>query len=160
MAQFFLLVLIIAVSTAGCDALGREKVDVGPRKDMLEPVNKARTIARACGSRQYESAMAVTWNDKLAEAALRHAQDVALTGKVGHVGSDSTGPDTRVRDTGYSFEFVGEILATGSRSADEVMEGFLNSPGHCSVLMSDRYSEAGAAIAGGRVWTIVFASPK
>lgn len=153
---FFLILFVVA----GCDWGEQGRLNVGKREDLLKHVNKARGERRECGTRTLEAAPALTWNDKLAEAALRHARDVATSGKEGHVGSDGSGPSSRVLDEGYVYDTVGEILATGSSSVDEVMEGFLNSPGHCAVLMSQQYTETGAAMAGGRVWTIVFASPR
>ena len=40
---------------------------------------------------------------------------------------------------------VGENIAAGATSAEEVMEGWLASPGHCENIMSPRFSEMGIA---------------
>ena len=158
-ACFRFSLLLLCVLTNGCSLLADDEGAIGFRRDLLDPVNEARASTRLCGSTTFEAAPGLKWNRLLAEAALRHANDVATTGKEGHTGSDWSGPDTRVRDTGYRFEVVGEILATGNRPVEEIIAGFLNSPGHCSVLMGPRFTEAGAAMAGGRAWTIVFAAP-
>ncbi len=48
-------------------------------------------------------------------------------------------PAQRVRRTGYApRSVVGENIAAGAPTADEVMQGVLDSPGHCANLMDPR----------------------
>ena len=162
MSLRFLVPLMVGMlaTLSGCGVLGPDETTSGFRKDLLKRVNEIRKSSRSCGEAEYAAAGTLLWNDKLAEAALRHAKDVSLTGREGHTGSDWSGPEDRIRDSGYQFESAGEILATGSSSVSEVMDGFKSSPGHCRVIMNASFTEMGAAIAGGRIWTIVFALPK
>ncbi|MEX2366451.1 MAG: CAP domain-containing protein [Pseudohongiellaceae bacterium] len=72
----------------------------------------------------------------------------------------------RVTATGYTWSAVGENIAAGYSSVEEVMQGWLKSPGHCRNIMSDQFSEFGVS----RVdvsdadfpsyWTQVFATQR
>ena len=84
-----------------------------------------------------------------------------------HTGHDGSTPAQRVRRTGYAPRgVVGENIAVGAGTADEVMRGWLASPGHCANLMDRRFTEMGigyvmdAASESGIYWTQVLASPQ
>jgi len=47
----------------------------------------------------------------------------------------------RVTATGYTWSAVGENIAAGYSSVEAVMQGWLESPGHCRNIMSDQYRE-------------------
>jgi hypothetical protein len=46
-------------------------------------------------------------------------------------------------------KLVGENIAYGPKSADEVVQGWLDSPGHCENIMDPRFAEMGIAYAAG-----------
>jgi uncharacterized protein YkwD len=80
---------------------------------------------------------------------------------------DLTGhtPADRVRAVGYREKLVGENIAFGPRTADEVVQGWLDSPGHCENIMDPRFVQMGIAYASGHTkrglfWVQVFAQPK
>jgi uncharacterized protein YkwD len=61
---------------------------------------------------------------------------------------------------------VGENIAYGPKSADEVVQGWLDSPGHCENIMDPRFAEMGIAYAMGRssrrglFWVQLLVAPK
>ena len=71
-----------------------------------------------------------------------------------------------MRASGYRETLVGENIAYGPKSADEVVRGWLDSPGHCENIMDVRFSEVGIAYAAGSgskpglYWVQVFAAPR
>jgi uncharacterized protein YkwD len=74
-------------------------------------------------------------------------------------------PADRVRAVGYREKLVGENIAFGPRTAEEVVQGWLDSPGHCENIMDPRFAQMGIAYAAGRAkrglfWVQVFAQPK
>jgi uncharacterized protein YkwD len=81
---------------------------------------------------------------------------------------DLTGhsPADRVRAVGYKEKLVGENIAYGPQSVDEVMRGWLDSPGHCENIMDPRFAEMGLALAAGHgarhglYWVQVLAQPR
>lgn len=159
---------------------GEDPIDVDPPvvgsgcmtaedQAMLAAVNDFRSQNRSCGSEgQFEATTPLTWSCELEAAALTHSMDMATNDFFEHAGSDGSSAGDRVTRTGYRWNAVGEnIAAGGSFSAVEnVMQAWIGSPGHCSNLMRDSYSELGAAKYGdsgstyGVYWTQVFARPR
>ena len=87
------------------------------------------------------------WNEALAEAALAHSRDMASRDYFSH--ADPSGASVRQRATraGYRWRYVGENIAAGLGSPEQVVAGWLASPGHCANLMSPDFVDMGAAYA-------------
>jgi uncharacterized protein YkwD len=81
---------------------------------------------------------------------------------------DLTGhsPAQRVRAVGYEEKLVGENIAYGPKSIDEVVHGWLDSPDHCENIMDPRFAEMGIAYAPGELsrrglyWVQLLATPR
>jgi uncharacterized protein YkwD len=133
---------------------------------VLELANEARSRSRRCGSKSFAAAPPLTVSAKLARAALEHSQDMARHNVFDHEGTDGSTPPQRATRSGYAWRTVGENIAAGATSADEVMEGWLASPGHCENLMDPRFTETGigyvvdARSESGVYWTQMFAVPR
>jgi uncharacterized protein YkwD len=67
-----------------------------------------------------------------------------------HTGSDGSQPKDRVKRAGYQSRLTGENIALGPESAEEVVAGWLASPGHCENIMDARFQDIGVGIASGR----------
>lgn len=138
--------------------------DVG--KIILDAVNRARATERNCGERHFTAAPALTWNRALSAAALAHSSDMARQNYFSHESKDGREVADRAVQAGYRWRGIGENIAAGQESADEVMAGWLASPGHCANIMNRWFTEMGSAYAvgsgrGGRAyWTQVFGTPK
>ncbi|WP_020407925.1 CAP domain-containing protein [Hahella ganghwensis] len=111
---------------------------------LLTAHNNARSQGRNCGGSYYEPAPALVWNCKLDAAATKHTQDMVDNNFFSHTGSDGSQVSDRVRAQDYNYRLVGENIAAGYSSVERVMEGWLNSPGHCSNIMRSGYTEIGA----------------
>lgn len=98
-------------------------------------------------------------NTKLTAAARAHALDMARGGFFSHVGSNTSTPSQRVNAHGYSLCFVAENIAQGWNTPDQVMQGWMDSPGHRSNNLSTKATEFGAARAEGDYWVLVFGQP-
>ncbi|RSZ57037.1 CAP domain-containing protein [Massilia atriviolacea] len=133
---------------------------------IMEAANRARASARNCGAQPFEAAPPLVWNEQLAGAALGHSGDMARKRYFSHAGKDGRMVGERAQAAGYQWRRVGENIAVGQDSPDEVVAGWLDSPGHCANLMDAQLSEMGAAYAinhsgeSARVyWTQVLADP-
>jgi len=131
---------------------------------VIELVNDARARGRRCGSEKFGPTSALILSDQLTSAARSHAQDMAKKGYFEHRAPDGSEPRDRVRRTGYQWRLVGENIAFGPVSAEEVVAGWLNSPGHCANIMDPRFRDMGVAVAEGRkrghfYWAQDFGSP-
>lgn len=133
---------------------------------VLELINAARVRGRRCGRKTFTAATPLQQHADLDSAALVHAQDMAAHSRLGHGGSDGTMPADRVTRAGYAWSSVAENVAAGQTTVEEVVDTWLQSPGHCTNLMNPRYSETGVAYAvnpasdKGIYWVQVFAAPQ
>ncbi|MBT2774417.1 CAP domain-containing protein [Halomonas sp. ISL-60] len=112
---------------------------------MLSKINEARSQARQCGDQQFEAAEPLTWSCKLEAAAKSHSQDMAENDYFSHTDPDGAGIEQRVGNQDYVWQAVGENIAAGLTSVSAVVEGWLDSPGHCQNIMNDAFTEMGMA---------------
>lgn len=127
------------------------------RTAMLAKVNAAR---RAVGARPLVA------DPHLDEAAQEHAQDMLLRAYYDHETPEGRTPRARLESTGYLAHKVGENIAEGQFSVDEVMNGWLGSSGHRRNLLDPEFSDFGVGLAVGRfedrlriLWVQEFAVP-
>ena len=135
-------------------------------KEMLTQVNNARSQARNCGTVNYKSTAALSWNCTLETVADEHSRDMGDVNFFSHTGSDGLSVGDRVTNAGYDWSAVGENIAAGQPTIVAVMTAWLGSPGHCANIMSASYMEIGAAsyaVSGSDYsiyWTQDFARPR
>jgi uncharacterized protein YkwD len=131
----------------------------------LELVNEARAQPRHCGSRAFAPAPPLTLDRTLDSVAYGHASDMAEHNYFEHEDLAGHTPADRVRAVGYREKLVGENIAFGPRTADEVVQGWLDSPGHCENIMDPRFAQMGIAYAAGHAkrglfWVQLLVQPK
>ena len=150
------------------------------QQELLDAINEARSVQRDCYPNDDSRGIVgpspkLYWSNELYASALEHSTDLALSDTFSHYGSgteyDITGNGKpsifyeRIVANGYSnYYSVGENIAGGQRSVDEVMKAWLASPGHCENIMSTNYTEVGVALVTeadstyGTYWTQNFGS--
>jgi uncharacterized protein YkwD len=132
----------------------------------LQLVNDVRARGARCGERTFAPAPPLTLSGTLANVAFGHAADMAEHDYFEHRDLNGHSPADRVRAVGYREKVVGENIAYGPKSVDEVVQGWLDSPGHCENIMDPRFGEMGIAYATGRsgrhglYWVQVLAEPQ
>jgi uncharacterized protein YkwD len=133
---------------------------------VIDLANEARARPRRCGSKQFAAVPPLVLEKRLTEAARVQARDMAKNNMLSHTGSDGSSPAQRATRAGYQWRVVGENVASGPTTPEEVMEGWLASPGHCENLMSPRFTEMGIAYvvdaksASGVYWSQMFGAPR
>jgi uncharacterized protein YkwD len=133
---------------------------------VLELTNQARAHARRCGSETFPAAPPlVLAPSTLERAAEEHSQDMANHNYMDHTGHDGSTPSVRVTRSGYEWKAIGENLASGILTPEEVVSGWVGSPHHCENLMAARFTQMSVAYAvsagsnGGIYWTQLFGTP-
>ena len=132
----------------------------------LELVNDVRAHGTRCGERPFAPAPPLALSVTLANVAFGHAADMAEHDYFEHRDLNGKSPADRVRAVGYREKLVGENIAYGPKSVEEVVQGWLDSPGHCENIMDPRFAEMGIAFVAGRsgrhglYWVQVFAEPQ
>jgi uncharacterized protein YkwD len=120
------------------------------RARVLTLVNEARAAGRRCGTEQFPSAAPLQDSAALRKAAQRHADDMARRRYFEHRGADGSQPKDRVQRAGYRPRLTGENIAFAPESAEEVVAGWLASPGHCANIMDGRFTDTGIGVATGK----------
>ncbi|MCX6722150.1 MAG: CAP domain-containing protein [Candidatus Staskawiczbacteria bacterium] len=93
---------------------------------------------------------ALAENIKLDEAAAAKANDILLKQYFEHVSPTGIDPGKLVQNYGYEYILAGENLILGNFSSEkEVLQYWMNSPGHRANILNNRYTEMGAAIVKG-----------
>lgn len=133
---------------------------------MLSLINAARAHSTTCGNHTFGPAPPLSLSSTLDGVALGHALDMANHNYFEHQDLSGHSPADRVRAVGYKEKLVGENIAYGVENADEAVQGWLDSPGHCENIMDPRFAEMGIGFAQGRssrhglYWVQLFAQPK
>jgi len=123
---------------------------------LLSLVNSHRSAGAVCGSDQLSAASALQWDDALAQAALDHSNDMHANDYFSHTGLNGSSFSERVVDAGFEGTPVGENIAWGYPSLEEVIQGWMESEGHCSNIMNGSATHIGVAKSDqGLLWTMV-----
>jgi uncharacterized protein YkwD len=107
---------------------------------------------------------ALTSDTVLIRAARMHAEDMARAAFVSHTGSDGSDPSQRLDRVGYAWIWVGENIAAGQESPDDVVLGWLRSEDHRANVLSPEAVSAGLAMVRssegefGTHWVMVYAA--
>ena len=111
----------------------------------MQRLNALRASGAVCGTTGYAATGALAWNPLLLKAAAGHSTDMAQKNYFSHTGQDGRSPAQRITAAGYNWSTIGENIAAGQRSVEEVMSGWAKSPGHCQNLMNPNFREVAVA---------------
>jgi len=133
---------------------------------VLALTNQARSLGQTCGAQFFPPAPPLSLATALAKAARAHSEDMAAHDFFSHTGSDGSTPGQRVTRAGYRWSMVGENVASGVRTPQEAVAGWLASPHHCANIMTAGFRQMGVAFAVNRrsgeviYWTEDFGKPR
>ncbi len=144
---------VFARETAGLRDLAKV------RAGMLERVNAIR---------KRERLKPLSQDHALDQAAQGHAEDMLARSYFEHRSPEGTTVRERSKAARYYWAVIGENIAEGQTSLDEVMETWMNSPGHRKNILSPNFTELGVGLALGRggdgkyraVWVQNFGRPR
>ncbi|MEU0898342.1 CAP domain-containing protein [Streptomyces massasporeus] len=96
----------------------------------------------------------------LTTAAQAHSADMVARAFYAHTAPDGSQPWDRAAAAGSTRRSIGENIACGQRSPADVVEGWMNSPGHRANLLKPGFTHIGVGFAGGgragTYWTQLF----
>lgn len=153
-ATLLLLTAFLALNCSTFDTAVAPSAEPASPQAMLKAVNDLRARGCRCGLKQMPPAPPLSWDNRLAQAARRHAADMAQQGFFSHQGSDGSKVSTRARDTGYQWRHIGENIAYNYPDAEAVVQGWQESPSHCKNMMGADFQQMGAAYQG-KYWVQV-----
>lgn len=125
--------------------------------EILALVNRERAAAD-------EGLSPVIMSDRLARIADEYACRMIEQSFFDHFDPyTQRGPADRAVAGRYAFYAIGENLAAGPTSAEEVIELWMNSAEHRAIILDPNWSEMGLAVRGGGeyavYWVQLFGSP-
>lgn len=132
-----------------------------PKPATGDQAAKNRVITLVNAERAKANCGAVHNDTRLAAAAQGHSADMVARDYFDHTTPDGVDPWERARRQGYTTP-TGENIAMGQRTADEVVKGWMDSPGHKANILNCDSRAIGMGMArnsGGQIyWTQMFGS--
>ena len=122
---------------------------------LLQLINNVRQTGCNCGTTAMPAVPVLVWDDQLAKAAYNHSVDMKTNNYFSHTGLDNSDPGQRITAAGYTWQAYGENIANGFTSEQDVVNGWLNSEGHCKNMMGANFKDMGVG-RDGNYWTQEF----
>ncbi|KXG75475.1 SafA/ExsA family spore coat assembly protein [Thermotalea metallivorans] len=103
-------------------------------------------------------------NWELSRVARYKSMDMRDQGYFSHTSPTYGSPFDMMKAFGIAYSYAGENIAMGQRTPEEVMKGWMNSPGHRRNILSQNFTEIGVGYAannkGNTYWTQMFIQPR
>lgn len=115
---------------------------------MIDKVNEVRAAGVYCGDEWQAPVGELLPHPDLDLVAEAHALDMDLNGFFSHIGSDGMTVAARTQQADSVWRIVGENLAMGFASDSEAFAAWMDSAGHCKVIMGDRFEFLGLGRSG------------
>ncbi|MEK8126709.1 CAP domain-containing protein [Paenibacillus filicis] len=109
-------------------------------QQVLDLVNQERSKA---------GLNAVSMNSELSKVAMAKAQDMYNNNYFDHQSPTYGSPFDMMKSYGISYSTAGENIANGQSSPTEVMDQWMNSPGHRANILNTSYTQIGIAYYNG-----------
>ncbi len=123
-------------------------------KAVLDLVNQERSK---------QGLQPLTLSEKLTSIANTKAQDMADKNYFDHTSPTYGSPFEMLEHFGVSYKAAGENIAAGQKSAEQVMNDWMNSSGHRANILNENYTELGVGyVQGGSYgteWVQLFIRP-
>ncbi|WTJ00648.1 CAP domain-containing protein [Streptomyces sp. NBC_00723] len=121
----------------------------------------ARIVQLVNAERSKVGCSPVALNAVLTKAAQAHSEDMAAQQNMSHTGSDGSDPGARITRAGYVWSTYGENVAYGYTTPEQVMSGWMSSPGHKANILNCAFKEIGVGLAQpGSYWTQDFGTAR
>jgi len=111
----------------------------------------------------------LTLNSQLVATAQGHSEDMAINDFFSHTGLDGDRLSDRAKQNNYDYRALGENIAVGQRTPEQVVQAWLASPGHRKNILNPNFAEIGigykflrndrGSINFNHYWTQVFGKP-
>ena len=125
----------------------------------IQSSSAASEVVRLTNSARSQNGYAALVEDgALSEAAAVRAREIARS--FSHTRPSGASFSSALSESGVSYLRAGENIASGQKSASEVVNAWMNSPGHRANILNSSYSRIGSAsvnIDGTHYWVQLFA---
>lgn len=102
----------------------------------------------------------LTTNTILMQVSEAHCVDMASRKYFAHESPEGDHAGQRLDLAKYKWSYWGEVLARGSLTPEETLQGWMNSPPHKAILIDGNYQEIGIGFTEDFCWTAVLTIPR
>ncbi|MCM3739504.1 CAP domain-containing protein [Oceanobacillus luteolus] len=96
-------------------------------------------------------------DENLSKVAREKSRDMATTGYFDHNSPQYGSPFDMMKSFGIDYRTAGENIAKGQRTPEEVVNAWMNSPGHRANIMNGEFTHIGVGfVENGNHWTQMF----
>lgn len=138
-----------------------QKITIPTQSDVKSFENEVIRLVNI--QRSNQGLQSLTQNWELSRVARYKSQDMLDKNYFSHTSPTYGSPFTMMENFGIHFSSAGENIAMGQRTPAEVMNAWMNSPGHRANILSPSYSQIGVGLAknpnGSPYWTQEFIKP-
>ena len=127
--------------------------------EFIYAINKVRNEGCRCAGKRMPRVGQVSFNRQLELSAYTHAKEILRQRRLNHYSREGLDIGQRIDQVGYKWLVVGENLAYGQESIQEVITDWIKSKSHCYLLMDRRFDEVGFAKVG-PYWVLHFGKQK
>ncbi len=112
--------------------------------EVLYLTNVRRGQGANCGGQPFGPAGPLEMQGNLRTSARAHSQDMGVQNFFDHTNPfTGTNPFQRMQAAGFQGGTMGENIAAGQSSPAQVVDGWMNSPGHCKNIMQPGFRYLG-----------------
>jgi len=132
---------------------------------VITLVNQKRAAGATCGGVKKPPVPALIKDDRLRCAGRKHSKDMSTNNFFSHTGSNGSTHSQRMTKAGYTWTSAGENIGGGSTTPAQVVNGWMNSSGHCNGIMNGNYKHIGVGYSYNanatwkHYWTLDFGRP-
>jgi uncharacterized protein YkwD len=113
-------------------------------EEVLLLVNEFRSQPADCGEEgEFSAAPPLTMDATLRCSARLHSVDMFERDYFAHDNPDGLDPFQRMQEAGFEGQRMGENIAQGQTTPEEVMQAWMESDGHCANIMLAAYEVIG-----------------
>lgn len=138
---YLLLALIFSV--------GVKQLKTGAVLGFATDINTQKLFELTNQERAAHNLQPLKYNDKLAAAAEKKAENMFSVGYWAHFAPDGTTPWSFILGQGYQYSVAGENLAKGFYFSNAVVDAWMNSPSHRENMLRESYQDVGYAVVNG-----------
>lgn len=118
---------------------------------------EAEVVRLVNEARQENGLQPLTANASVSQVARAKSKDMVDLHYFSHTSPTYGTPFQMLTSFGVSYRTAGENIAYGQHTPQEVMTGWMNSPGHRANILNSTYTQIGVGyVADGNYWTQLF----
>ncbi|MDO8601080.1 MAG: CAP domain-containing protein [bacterium] len=137
------------ISEIGREILAPPPLNIGGPENATV-LNSITVVLETNNQRNANGLASLKANANLNAAATAKAKDMFAKQYFEHVSPEGVDPGTLVKRAGYDFLTTGENLILGNFTGEkEVVQLWMNSPGHRANILNTRFTEIGVAVLKG-----------